>query len=153
MRSSAACLCMWWREGGKGRSSKGQGRGWKAALVPAEHGGRSGSPAVGRGWLLMAALVLIETSDVTKTGWQGAWMELQWQTSSTQHPIQRALHHRHAQRSALSHSCHFSYCINLFHLALTMPWVGFHVSEIDVRVRIHAFVFSHWAGKGIWPWF
>lgn len=67
MRPCGVYVCAW-REGEKDRRSLGQGRGWKAALLPAEHGGRGGSPLAGKGVLSDA---LIETSDTTKTGLTG----------------------------------------------------------------------------------
>lgn len=58
--------------GEKDRGSLGQGRGWKVALIPTEHRGRGDSPVRGRGCFFLAvALVLIETSNMTKTGLTG----------------------------------------------------------------------------------
>lgn len=49
MRPSGVYVYVGGREGEKDRGSLGQGREWKVALIPAEHGGRGGSAVAGRG--------------------------------------------------------------------------------------------------------
>lgn len=91
------------------------------ALIPAEHRGRSSSPVAGRGLFLVVALVLIETSDVTKTGLTGRLngAAVTEQLSSASHtPFLSTVVTPRAP--LFSHSWHLSCCINFFHLLVTM---------------------------------
>lgn len=83
------CMCVCWREGEKDSESLVQGRGVKGDSDPNGARGRGGSTVVGRGWFLMAGLVLIEMSDLTKTGLTGQLNGSPWteRLPSTSHTL------------------------------------------------------------------